>query len=237
MLISLSSTKQKMVTLTATPMSFAAAAAAPPPPTSITIKGSVLHTPFVFSYMRRGGSNKKSVTSAAPAATNETSVDDPTKSSDADTGTAKSNSATNLPIQPTAIYETSIQVIRQIHTVEEFWETYDYMKRPNELNSLSPPNVDYHFFRVLKNSTTGKYLPIKPTWEDVRCYFCCSASLLLWNIENESIYFNEIAYITIACNGISTTILLLYLFLLVCTVPKFFFLPNNSRTIPMVVDG
>ena len=164
------------LTSTATPMSFAAAAAAPPPSTAVST-GSLLHTPFVFSYMRRGGSNKKSTTAASLAApTNDTSVEETSKVSDAiGAGLTKTTPGTTSTIQPTAIYETSIRVIRQIHTIEEFWETYDYIKRPNELNSLSPPNIDYHFFRVLKNHATGKYVPIKPTWEDVRwsCVHLC----------------------------------------------------------------
>lgn len=191
-----------MVVLTsAPPMSFAAAAAAPPPTivssSSSNTTGSVLHTPFVFSYMRRGGGNKKAVTTTtAPTnpsvATNETAASDEnaTKTPDATaaaTTTTKTSTGTTLPVQPTAIYETSIRVIRQIHTVEQFWETYDYIKRPNELNALSPPNIDYHFFRVLKNNTTGKYVPIKPTWEDVRCtlFVCvcvCIVCLASWSM-------------------------------------------------------
>ncbi len=162
------------LTSTATPMSFAAAAAAPPPSTTGST-GSVLHTPFVFSYMRRGGVNKKGTTAASVAApTIDTSAEETFKVSDA-IGTTKTTTGTTPTIQPTAIYETSIRVIRQIHTIEDFWETYDYIKRPNELNSLSPPNVDYHFFRVLQNHATGKYVPIKPTWEDVRwsCVHLC----------------------------------------------------------------
>lgn len=166
------------ITSTATPMSFAAAAAAPPPAIH-TPTGSVLHTPFVFSYMRRGGANKKAgATVTATVATQESSADTTTKSTDAvgataAATTAKAATGTTPTIQPTAIYETSIRVIRQIHTIEEFWETYDFIKRPNELNSLSPPNIDYHFFRVLKNQASGKYVPIKPTWEDVRRRRCC----------------------------------------------------------------
>ena len=190
-----------MVVLTsAPPMSFAAAAAAPPPTivsssssSSSNTTGSVLHTPFVFSYMRRGGGNKKAVTTTtAPinpsVATNETAASDenatktPDVTATAATTTTKTSTGTTLPVQPTAIYETSIRVIRQIHTVEQFWETYDYIKRPNELNALSPPNIDYHFFRVLKNNTTGKYVPIKPTWEDVRCTLFCVYALCVWQV-------------------------------------------------------
>jgi hypothetical protein len=122
--------------------------------------------------MRRGGTNKKNATATVTTATNDAPVDDAAKATDADIGTTKSNS-TAVAIAPTAIYETSIRAIRQVHTVEEFWETYDFLKRPNELSSASPPNIDYHFFRVLKNNATGQYVPIKPTWEDVRFYCCC----------------------------------------------------------------
>ena len=49
-------------------------------------------------------------------------------------------------------YETSIKTISTISTVEEFWETYNFLVRPNDL----PTTTDYHFFRE----------GIKPTWED-----------------------------------------------------------------------
>jgi translation initiation factor 4E len=49
-------------------------------------------------------------------------------------------------------YENSIKTICTVATVEEFWETYDFLNRPNEL----PTTTDYHFFRD----------GIKPTWED-----------------------------------------------------------------------
>lgn len=49
-------------------------------------------------------------------------------------------------------YENSIKVITTVSTVEGFWETYDFLRRPNDL----PTTTDYHFFRG----------GIKPTWED-----------------------------------------------------------------------
>jgi len=49
-------------------------------------------------------------------------------------------------------YKHSIKTICSISTVEEFWETYDFLNRPNDL----PTTTDYHFFRD----------GIKPTWED-----------------------------------------------------------------------
>lgn len=50
-------------------------------------------------------------------------------------------------------YENSIKAITTVHTVEEFWSTYNYLKRPNELGSGT---TDYHCFRE----------GVKPTWED-----------------------------------------------------------------------
>lgn len=49
-------------------------------------------------------------------------------------------------------YENSIKAISTVTTVEEFWNTYNYLRRPNDL----PTTTDYHFFRD----------GIKPTWED-----------------------------------------------------------------------
>jgi translation initiation factor 4E len=49
-------------------------------------------------------------------------------------------------------YENSIKTIATVTTVEEFWQVYDYLKRPADL----PTTTDYHLFR------SG----IKPTWED-----------------------------------------------------------------------
>src|SRR6056300_1703439 len=49
-------------------------------------------------------------------------------------------------------YENSIKTISTVKTVEEFWSTYNFLRRPNDL----PTTTDYHFFRE----------GIKPTWED-----------------------------------------------------------------------
>ena len=49
-------------------------------------------------------------------------------------------------------YENSIKHVSTVRTVEEFWQTYNYLRRPNDL----PTTTDYHFFRD----------GIKPTWED-----------------------------------------------------------------------
>jgi translation initiation factor 4E len=51
-----------------------------------------------------------------------------------------------------APYENSIKSITTVKTVQEFWATYNYLRRPNDLSSTT----DYHFFRD----------GIKPTWED-----------------------------------------------------------------------
>jgi hypothetical protein len=55
------------------------------------------------------------------------------------------------PAPPTtAGYESSIKTINTVSTVEEFWQTYDYIKRPDNL----PAITDLHIFRG----------GIKPTW-------------------------------------------------------------------------
>ena len=93
--------------------------------------GTALQTPFIFSYMRRG-----------KAAKGETVG-----------GVAAAEAVAETVQHP---YENSIKTITQVETVEGFWETYDFLKRPNDL----PTTTDYHFFR-------GGDTPIKPTWEDV----------------------------------------------------------------------
>lgn len=49
-------------------------------------------------------------------------------------------------------YESAIRSISTVKSVEEFWTTYNYLVRPNNLSN----GTDYHFFRE----------GIKPTWED-----------------------------------------------------------------------
>jgi translation initiation factor 4E len=49
-------------------------------------------------------------------------------------------------------YENSIKTINTVRTVEEFWATYNYLRRPNDLSSTT----DYHCFLE----------GVKPTWED-----------------------------------------------------------------------
>lgn len=89
--------------------------------------GTPLHLPFVFSFMRRG---KGATTGASEG--------------------KKEGEEVQGVVHP---YENSIKTITEVATVEEFWQTYDFLKRPNDL----PTTTDYHFFR------SG----IKPTWEDV----------------------------------------------------------------------
>lgn len=116
--------------------------------------GTPLHIPFVFSFMRRG--------KGAPAAPSEG------KKEGEDSGSAAKVEAAAAAGGVVHPYENSIKTITQVSTVEEFWQTYDFLKRPNDL----PTTTDYHFFR------SG----IKPTWEDVSpesqlcawaCYFRC----------------------------------------------------------------
>jgi translation initiation factor 4E len=49
-------------------------------------------------------------------------------------------------------YENSIKTISTVRSIEEFWNTYNYLRRPNDL----PTTTDIHFFRD----------GVKPTWED-----------------------------------------------------------------------
>jgi translation initiation factor 4E len=103
---------------------------------SISIKsqeGTPLHSPYTFSFMRRG---------KAPAPKTE---GDPSAAAAA-AAQAEQKQETVHP------YENSIKTITTVNTVEEFWATYNYLKRPNDLSSTT----DYHFFRD----------GIKPTWED-----------------------------------------------------------------------
>ena len=60
--------------------------------------------------------------------------------------------AQQQPAEQPNPYENSIKTISTVRTVEEFWSTYNFLRRPNDL----PTTTDYHFFRE----------GIKPTWED-----------------------------------------------------------------------
>jgi hypothetical protein len=112
----------------------------------MAIQGTPLHKGYCLSYMRRGkaaapaavkpgGEEGEAATAAATAA--------------AAAATDPATAAANLVVHP---YENSIKVITTVTTVEGFWETYDFLKRPNDL----PTTTDYHFFRE----------GIMPTWED-----------------------------------------------------------------------
>lgn len=91
-------------------------------------QGTPLNSGYTFWYMRRGKNAKATPEAEAP-------VEGP--------GAAAG---------PAGTYENSIKNISTAMTVEEFWETYNYLVRPNDL----PSTTDYHLFRV----------GIKPTWED-----------------------------------------------------------------------
>ena len=67
-------------------------------------------------------------------------------------GEAKEPEPANANAAAVAPYENSIKPITTVKTVQEFWATYNYLRRPNDLSSTT----DYHFFRD----------GIKPTWED-----------------------------------------------------------------------
>mmetsp|Transcript_17039 Transcript_17039/g.27673 ORF Transcript_17039/g.27673 Transcript_17039/m.27673 type:complete len:255 (+) Transcript_17039:67-831(+) len=97
------------------------------------VEGTPLHVGYTFSFMRRG----KASTAV------KTAEGDPAATAAAE---AEQKQETVHP------YENSIKPINTVRTVEEFWATYNYLKRPNDLSSTT----DYHFFRD----------GIKPTWED-----------------------------------------------------------------------
>jgi translation initiation factor 4E len=94
------------------------------------VAGTPLQTSFVFSYMRRGGGKQNTAKAGEEGAAAQPEV----------------------PPQQPHPYENSIKTIIEVSTVEGFWSTYDFLKRPNDL----PTTTDYHFFRG----------GIKPTWED-----------------------------------------------------------------------
>jgi translation initiation factor 4E len=113
--------------------------------TTTTTVGKPLNNGFTFWYMRRGkGSNKDK----NPTTTNEDKQAQESIAKPDDEKDANSSKPTN-PHNP---YESSIKQIATVHTVEQFWTTYDFLTRPNDL----PTTTDYHFFRA----------GIKPTWED-----------------------------------------------------------------------
>lgn len=99
-------------------------------------EGTTLQIPYTFSFMRRGKgvNNNNNATTAATGDANK----------------AAAAAAAN-PAHP---YETAIKTIATVGTVENFWEIYNWLKRPADLPTTA--TTDYHFFR------SG----IKPTWED-----------------------------------------------------------------------
>jgi translation initiation factor 4E len=99
-------------------------------------EGTPLQTGYTFWFMRRGKGAAKDK-AAADAAKNAEGGE---------------NAASADKPQPGVPYESSIKTIATVNTVEEFWEVYNHLVRPNDL----PTTTDYHFFRE----------GIKPTWED-----------------------------------------------------------------------
>ena len=124
-------------------------------------EGTPLQTPFTFSFMRRG----KGVNSAA-AASATVGEQPPPEGATAAGGAATATTTTTTtaagkpapPAAPAASpahpYENAIKTIATVDTVENFWEVYNWLKRPADLPTTA--TTDYHFFR------SG----IKPTWED-----------------------------------------------------------------------
>ena len=144
----------------------------------IFYQSTPLEDSFKFSFMRRG---KAAQVAAA------------TKEGEAPT----TDTTTPHVVHP---YENSIKTVAVVKTVEDFWNVYDYLKRPSDL----PTTTDYHFFRA----------HIKPTWEDesnekggkwivrlpkgmsvrVLCVFVCLRACLFvsLNFELRSVFFFNI---------------------------------------------
>jgi len=104
------------------------------------LEGTPLHVAYSFSFMRRGKGSKTTTDEGNPAAQKQHNGEKPSEEQKQQESTAP---------HP---YENSIKSITTVKTVEQFWETYNYLRRPNDLSSTT----DYHFFRD----------GIKPTWED-----------------------------------------------------------------------
>lgn len=100
--------------------------------------------------MRRGKNSQNSQSNTDSTNTSDANSD-PTNESKSETN-HNSNSQSNSNNSSANPYENSIKIIATVKTVEDFWTTYDYLVRPNDL----PTTTDYHFFRE----------GIKPTWED-----------------------------------------------------------------------
>ena len=102
--------------------------------------------------MRRGknvNNNNTSNNSDTSGTSNTTTAQSNNESNETKMEAISSNSSNNNTPNP---YEHSIKIIATVKTVEDFWTSYDYLVRPNDL----PTTTDYHFFRE----------GIKPTWED-----------------------------------------------------------------------
>lgn len=106
------------------------------------VAGTPLHVAYSFSFMRRGRHKEKTATNEEKKSPDEQKQE----SAQSASSTTTTASATPHP------YENSIKAISTVKTVEQFWSTYNYLRRPNDLSSTT----DYHFFRD----------GIKPTWED-----------------------------------------------------------------------
>lgn len=105
------------------------------------MEGTPLHVAYSFSFMRRGKNNSSS------------NPDDGAQQQQQGDKPSGEPSAQEQKQQETVHpYENSIKPITTVSTVEQFWSTYNYLRRPNDLSSTT----DYHFFRD----------GIKPTWED-----------------------------------------------------------------------
>lgn len=138
--------------------------------TTTNTVGTPLQAGFCFWYMRRGkGSNnnnnqkdkdasegksdaeskQETPSSPPPSSSPDANQTNSNTKNNSSNGNQPTNATTNNPANP---YENSIKRIATVKTVEEFWSTYDYLTRPNDL----PTTTDYHFFRE----------GIKPTWED-----------------------------------------------------------------------
>lgn len=96
--------------------------------------------------MRRGKNSNNTAANADSSSSSTAQISE--NSPDAPSNETKAENNNNTP-NP---YENSIKIIAAVKTVEDFWTTYDYLVRPNDL----PTTTDYHFFRE----------GIKPTWED-----------------------------------------------------------------------
>jgi hypothetical protein len=149
-------------------------------------EGTPLHTAYSFSFMRRGKASKP---------------DDGNASAHGDKPAEEKQEAATTTPHP---YENSIKTISTVKTIEQFWSTYNYLKRPNDLSSTT----DYHFFRD----------GIKPTWEDSK-----NAKGGKWIVSDAQDFYNSTTWMIVnlfLCrNWIRILLsLLLYSFVLVAAL-------------------